>query len=529
MELRHLRYFAAVAETRHFGRAAERLHLAQPALSQSVRQLEAELGAPLFARTTRQVQLTPAGEFLQREAARVLAAVEDSARGVRRIAEGRQGLVRIAFTGTAAYTQLPRIARLVKRELPGVALEIHADLLTPAQLDGLLDGGRLDLGVLRPPVGRDGSPLRTIAVRAPGAGAARRPPAGRRAGDLRWPTCVARPFVIYADGPLGRERGRARSCREAGFAPRREHEAPGTAVLLALVAAGLGVALVPESVRRPAPGRAWCSATSPDAATTDLALAWRADDDSPLVARVLACSRRTGSSSTAHRPRPSRPHGGTRDEDHPGRGDPLRHPATASRCGSPAARCAPPSTCWSGCTPTTASSASPTPRRGRSPTARPRPASIAVIEDHLRARSSSALDLLEREPIHARLGRTVGNPAAKSARRHGDLGRRSARPSAQPVSEPARRLHRPDARLPHARLRRAGRAWSPRPSGCATTYGITTFKVKVGRRPYRLDTAVVPRPARGPRRRRRAVRRRQPRLVRLRVGPRAATRWPTSA
>ena len=134
MELRHLRYFAAVAETKHFGRAAERLHLAQPVLSQAVRQLEAELGTPLFTRTTRQVHLTPAGEFLREEVTRILAAIEDSVRGVRRIAEGRQGLLRIGFTGSAAHTQLPRIARIVKRELPGLALEIHADLLTPAQV-----------------------------------------------------------------------------------------------------------------------------------------------------------------------------------------------------------------------------------------------------------------------------------------------------------------------------------------------------------------------------------------------------------
>ena len=140
VELRHLRYFAAVAETRHFGRAADRLHMAQPALSQSIRQLEAELGTPLFVRTTRQVRLTPAGEFFQLEVARILESVEAGVRGVRRIAAGRQGLVRIAFTGSAAHTELPRMARTVKRELPGMALEIHADLLTPAQVDGLHDG-----------------------------------------------------------------------------------------------------------------------------------------------------------------------------------------------------------------------------------------------------------------------------------------------------------------------------------------------------------------------------------------------------
>ena len=148
MELRHLRYFAAVAETQHFGLAAERLHIAQPALSQSIRQLEREIGAQLFARTTRQVSLTPAGELLYHDATRVLATIEDSVRGVQRLANGAQGLVRIGFTGTAAFSQLPRIARVLNEQLPEVALEIHADLLTPAQVDGLVSA-RLDLGVLR--------------------------------------------------------------------------------------------------------------------------------------------------------------------------------------------------------------------------------------------------------------------------------------------------------------------------------------------------------------------------------------------
>ena len=284
MELRHLRYFVAVAETRHFGRAAARLHHAQPALSQSVRQLEAELGAPLLLRTTRQVSLTPAGEFFLEQARGVLTAVEDGARGVGRIAEGRLGLVRIAFTGTAAFSQLPRIARLVKQELPGVALEIHADLLTPAQTEGLL-AGRLDLGVLRLPVGTDRLAVRTVAVEHLVLAL----PADHR---LVTEPAVALPdlrredFITYAEDHSAVNEALHRTCREAGFAPRVEHRAPGTAVLLALVAAGLGVSLVPESVRAlPLAGVVFRDVAG--TTLTELGLAHRADDDSPLVTRVL--------------------------------------------------------------------------------------------------------------------------------------------------------------------------------------------------------------------------------------------------
>ncbi|GAB2872945.1 LysR substrate-binding domain-containing protein [Nocardioides pacificus] len=284
MELRHLRYFAAVAETRHFGRAAERLHLAQPALSQSVRQLEAELGTPLFTRTTRQVSLTPAGEFLQAEAQRILGAVDDSVRGVRRLADGRLGLLRIAFTGTAAYTQLPRIARLVKAELPHVALEIHADLLTPAQSAGLLDG-RLDLGVLRPPVSGDHLEVRTIAVERLVLAL----PADHRLveePEIAMRDLRPEPFVMYADSHSAVNEAVLRSCRDAGFSPHREHDAPGTTVLLALVAAGLGVALVPDSVQA-APLAGVVFREVEGAAVSELALAWRRDSSSALVEAVV--------------------------------------------------------------------------------------------------------------------------------------------------------------------------------------------------------------------------------------------------
>lgn len=283
MELRHLRYFTAVAEVCHFGRAAEQLHVAQPALSYAIRQLEDELSVTLFNRTTRQVSLTAAGEFLQSEAARILAGVDDAVRGVRRIAAGRSGLVRLGITGTAAFSHLPRIARVVRRELPDVALQIRADLLTPDQCDGLRSGA-IDLGVLRPPaVGQD-IELRTIDVEplvlavSVDHRLAVEPVVSLT--DLR-----SEPFIAYAGRHSAVNDAVVRSCRQAGFVPRREHEAPGTAVLLSLVAAGLGVAVVPQSVRAlPLAGLVFRDLL--DAQTIELALAWRASADNPLAEAV---------------------------------------------------------------------------------------------------------------------------------------------------------------------------------------------------------------------------------------------------
>jgi DNA-binding transcriptional LysR family regulator len=291
VELRHLYQFVAVAETCHFGQAAKRLHLAQPALSQSVRQLEAELGVTLLTRTTRQVSLTPAGEFFYRETVRNLENIERSTHGVRRIAEGRYGLVRIGFTGTAAFDQLPPIARAIKQRLPGLALEVHGDLLTPAQVEGLRSE-QLDVAVLRPPVAGDDLVIRTItteslllAVPVDHRYAAE---AALEVADLAYED-----FVMYADSHSVVNEAVLRSCRAAGFSPRREHEAPDTSVLLALVAAGLGVALVPESVRAlQLTGVVFRDIAG--ASTIDLALAWHRDRPSALVDALVGALEEAG-------------------------------------------------------------------------------------------------------------------------------------------------------------------------------------------------------------------------------------------
>src|SRR3954462_2333135 len=114
MDLRHLRYFVAVAEERHFGRAAERLHLAQPALSQQIKQLERELGVQLFTRTTRRVEPTEAGLRFADHARSVLADVDRARDDMAALATGHAGRVSVGFIGTATYDVLPRVAREVR-------------------------------------------------------------------------------------------------------------------------------------------------------------------------------------------------------------------------------------------------------------------------------------------------------------------------------------------------------------------------------------------------------------------------------
>jgi DNA-binding transcriptional LysR family regulator len=292
VELRHLRYFVMVAETRHFGRAAEQLVMAQPPLSQAIRRLEAELGVELLKRTTRHVSLTAAGEAFRADAQLVLKAVDEAVARARRFASGVEGVVRVGLTGSASYRQLPALASLVKRELPEVMLEVHTEMLTPAQEAGLLEG-RLDLGVLRPPVSREGIAHRAIAEeRLVVAVPQSHPLAG--GGPVRVERLRQEGFIMYA-AALGSVVNDAvvRSCLAAGFRPGRAYEVTETSAALALVAAGLGIAVLPESVRS-APREGVVCEDLEGAFPVLLSVAWREDDASPVLKRLLEIFERDG-------------------------------------------------------------------------------------------------------------------------------------------------------------------------------------------------------------------------------------------
>jgi DNA-binding transcriptional LysR family regulator len=291
MEIRQLRYFVTVAQTRHFGQAAERLHMAQSPLSQAIRQLESQVGATLFNRTTRRVDLTPAGEAFLRDAQRILASVETAKERVQRIGDGHSGLLRVGCTGLAAYRHLPQLARIAARELPDLILRFVPDLLTPAQEEALADD-RIDLAVLRPPLRRTGLVLREIArerlVLAVGQ-------QHRLYGDALVALAELRDedFVGYARPDSVVNAAVTQACLAAGFLPRRSHEAAETSIVLTLVAAGLGVALLPESALALRVDGIRFVAVADDA-SVDVALAWRRDDLNPALARLVEALEANG-------------------------------------------------------------------------------------------------------------------------------------------------------------------------------------------------------------------------------------------
>ncbi|QDQ98213.1 LysR substrate-binding domain-containing protein [Tomitella fengzijianii] len=287
MELRHLRYFVAVAEELHFGRAAERLHMAQPPLSHQIRQFEEELGVTLLHRSTRKVELTVAGAVYLERARSILQAVDAANRDATRAAAGEIGELSIGFTGSATYELLPGVTRILRAELPRVSLTVKGEMLTPAQVDGLRDG-TLDIGLLRPPVHDPELTVHIVRTEPLIAALPEAHPLARndavRLADLR-----DEPFITYPshfrsvvhDAVLD-------ACREVGFRPRDVTEVSETSTLVTFIAAGLGVAVVPASVRRlEIPGAVY----RPLAATTrevELALAFRAGDPDPLLQRVIA-------------------------------------------------------------------------------------------------------------------------------------------------------------------------------------------------------------------------------------------------
>nr|WP_325249093.1 LysR substrate-binding domain-containing protein [Amylibacter sp.] len=246
MDFRRLTYFVAVAEELHFGRAANRLGIAQPPLSRQIAQLESDLGVQLFDRTRSQVRLTQAGDTLLQRGRDILSQVDRAEREVRSVGEGAAGRLRIAFVGTASYGVLPELIREFRSSYPDVELALSA--MNNAELKTALIARHIDVAFGRPAITDDeirGFPFHVepliLAVPANSELVERE---ALPLAELKRETFVLyprRPRPSFADHIL-------EVCKKEGFIPASEVLAQDFQTAISLVSVGVGIALVPHSV-----------------------------------------------------------------------------------------------------------------------------------------------------------------------------------------------------------------------------------------------------------------------------------------
>lgn len=304
MELRHLRYFIAVAEERHITRAAERLGIQQPPLSHQIRSLERELGVTLFRRLARGVELTEAGSGFLVHARAALARVDEGVEAAKRAARGEQGHLRLALPPTAPFHPfVPRVILAFREAYPLVTLAME-EILRAETLERLR-GGQLDVAFLRASIAAPEGIVVHPLLQEPMVAAL---PSGHPLASVGEDAAIqlralaGETFIPYArdQGPALYE-AMAAACLRAGFSPRLGQEAPRISTALSLVATGFGVTLVPASMRRMAlEGVAYRDLAGAAEAKAFLSLAARRDETSATAKAFVALVRR------AARNRPTR-------------------------------------------------------------------------------------------------------------------------------------------------------------------------------------------------------------------------------
>ncbi|MBN5480654.1 LysR family transcriptional regulator [Pseudomonas aeruginosa] len=284
MELRHLRYFIAVAEELHFGRAAERLGISQPPLSQQIQALEEEIGARLFERTNRRVELTDAGRLFLDESRQVLAQVDKAVLLARRAHLGKLGELKIGFTSSAPFTStIPSSIHAFRKAYPDVHLDLQ-EMSSRQVLKALLEES-LQVGVIRPLALPDAvhwvelfrEPLVAV-LRAD------HPLAAGSEDGLAIAALAEEPFVFFPRSyGTGLYDQVIALTRQAGFSPRIAQEASEAMTIIGLVSAGLGVSILPASFRRTrVDGVVYRTLSDPEA-TTAVWLIRRQNEGSPLA------------------------------------------------------------------------------------------------------------------------------------------------------------------------------------------------------------------------------------------------------
>lgn len=287
VELRHLRSFVAVAEELHFGRAAERLFINQPALSKQISALEKELRVRLFERTKRQVSLTPAGAALLDDARQLLAQADGAVARAHLASTGITGVLRIGFVAPTLYDLLPRSLRAYREAFPGVRIQCE-ELTGREGAEGVLSR-RLDLALVRLPVApRAGLGCEQVAVEPVMVAVAQDDPLAERT-ELELGALSEHSIILIArtHEPELHDHYIA-ACTRAGFSPNVVHEVARTHLAVGLVAAGLGVAFVPASARLMAHPQVVYRPLVAPRLTVVFGVVWNSRAPRPVLANFLA-------------------------------------------------------------------------------------------------------------------------------------------------------------------------------------------------------------------------------------------------
>ncbi|MDR3456258.1 MAG: LysR family transcriptional regulator [Verrucomicrobiae bacterium] len=291
MELRHLKYFVTVAERHNFTRAAEELHVAQPAISQQIKSLEDELGVSLLHRTKRSVKLTAAGHAFFSEAGEILAHAELSKQIARRAARGETGSLAIGCVGASASGFLPELIRSYRQRFP--AVRVHLLELTPEQQLQAFARGKIDVGFTRPLVASDAKNFTQERIyRDRLMLAVPETHALARAGHVRLEKFAGEDFVMFkrSEAPKLAD-AMMQLCARAGFTPQVVSEPPMIQTVLLAVAAGIGVAIVPGCVRSFRQPGVTILPVRPASPFIDLVLTRPNGEPSPTVAAWLELVR----------------------------------------------------------------------------------------------------------------------------------------------------------------------------------------------------------------------------------------------
>jgi DNA-binding transcriptional LysR family regulator len=283
MDIRHLRYFQAVAEELSFSKASRRLHIAQPALSRAVQDLELDLGCRLLDRDRRGVRLTPAGSALLHETGILLERFEESRRRVRRAAAGEDGELRLGYIGPPTQPFLGRLLRAYRESFPRITVILEER--TPERVWEMVSRGRLSIGLTRPVLAHEALGLKSLTLRQEALCAvtpADHPLSSQPA--CRWSDLRGHPIILLArrEG-AGSHDAILAACQEAGFAPRIAHTPSLIGTVLQYVETGAGIGIVPESVATSSSSLRLLPLEPAQA--IPLVMVWAKDgDDAPVVA-----------------------------------------------------------------------------------------------------------------------------------------------------------------------------------------------------------------------------------------------------